>query len=73
VDNYKYQASLNSSPELNKAYASIPALTPEEDEVKIMICNLINSVNEMQALHDLKKRIDNRMVQDMEYKRSVEL
>jgi len=48
-------------------------LTPEEDEVKIMICNLINSVNEMQALHDLKKRIDNRMVQDMEYKRSVEL
>lgn len=63
VADYKYKATLYSSDELNRAYASLPALTTEEKEVHVMVANLINSVEEMKALHALKQRIDKRMTQ----------
>ena len=63
INQYEYQGSLADEKAINIAFASLKKqvpLTEEELEIVKNVSNLLNSVYELQAINDLRKKIDSK-------------
>ena len=61
INQYEYQGSLAEEKSINTAFAALKKqvpLTEEEQEIVKNVSNLLNSVYELQAINDLRKKID---------------
>ena len=61
INAYEYQGSLTDDSAINAAFASLNRelpLTDEEQEIVKNVSNLLNSVYELQAINDLRKKIE---------------
>ena len=61
INQYEFEGTITDDAKINQAFDTLKAelkLTDEEQEIVKNISNLLNSVYELQAINDLRKKID---------------
>lgn len=63
VASYKYEGTVSADIKIANAFAQIKSqipLKPDEEDILKNIANLLNSVYEVQAIAELRKKLDNQ-------------
>ena len=63
INEYEYKGSITDNEKIIEAFEVLKKSVPligEEQEIVKMVSNLLNSVHEMQAISDLRRKIDSQ-------------